>query len=163
MSFSSNVPLQSNQLPISIDFPPDPEQLRVVLSDNYKKTANIMNTKEGGLYLTQEIASFIQYFTPDNPLVNRNGYRKVVDFGALPNTATKSVAHGITFDSNSTMTRIYATATNPTTPSYIPIPYASTTGADIELWADGTNVNIRTNSNWSTYTRCYVVLEWLKN
>jgi hypothetical protein len=164
MAFSSDIPLQTNQLPISVDLPPEPEQLRTVLTDNYKKIANIMNTKEGALYLTQELATYIQYFTPDEPFKNRNGYRKVVNFGALPNTAAKTVAHGITFDADSTLTRLYASATDPVNLLYIPIPYASSVlASNIEISLDATNVIITTGSNRSAYTTCYVVIEWLKN
>jgi len=164
MSFSSDIPLQSNQLPISVDLPPEPEQLRTVLTDNYKRIANIMNTKEGSLYLTQELASYIQYFTPTEPFKNRNGYRKLVDFGALPNAGVKTVAHGITFNSESSLTRLYAAATDPVNLLYIPLPYASPTlNRNIEISLDATNVIITTGINWSAFTRCYVVIEWLKN
>lgn len=164
MSFTSDNPLQTNQLPISVEYPQDPKLLQVVNTETYKRTANAVNTKTSGLYLPQEIASFQQYFTSGNPMQNRDVYRKVVDFGALPNTAAKTVAHGITFDSNSTLTRLYAAATDPVNLLYIPIPYASPTLANnIELSLDSTNVIITTGNNRSAFTTCYVVIEWLKN
>lgn len=165
MSFSSDAPLQSNQLPISLDFPPteSPEFLDTI-SLTVKRIVDSTNTKEGALYQPQELATFQQYFTSGNPQRNRNVYRKVVDFGALPNTAIKSVPHGIAFDSNFTTTRIYASATDPVTLIYIPIPLASPGDPNnIQLYLDGTNVNIETGSNRTNFTRCTVVIEYMKN
>ena len=127
-----------------------------------------VNLKDTGYYITDEIANGQLYF-PD-PALNsttvklptfRNVFRKVIDFGALPNTATTTVAHGITTTSIFSFTRIYATATDPST-SFIPIPYASSTAANnIELSVDATNVSITTGSDRTGYTTTYVVLEWI--
>lgn len=164
MSFTSDNPLQTNQLPISVEYPQDPKLLQVVNTETYKRTANAVNTKASGLYLPQEMASFQQYFTSGNPMQNRDVYRKVIDFGALPNAAVKTVAHGIAFDANSSLTHLYAAATDPVNLLYIPIPYASPTLANnIEISLDSTNVIITTGSNRSAFTICYVVIEWLKN
>lgn len=95
---------------------------------------------------------------------NRDVYRKVIDFGALPNAGVKTVAHGITFDASSSLTHLYASATDPVNLLYIPIPYASPTLANnIEISLDSTNVIITTGTNRSAFTICYVVIEWLKN
>lgn len=164
MSFTSDMPFQTNQLPISIEFPTDPKLLQVTNTETYKRTANAVNTKASGLYLPQETASFQQYFTASNPMQNRDVYRKVIDFGALPNAGVKTVAHGIAFDTSSTLTHLYAAATDPVNLLYIPIPYASPTLANnIELSLDSTNVIITTGIDRSAFTICYVVIEWLKN
>lgn len=128
----------------------------------------VTNLKDTGYYITDEMANGQLYF-PD-PLLNsttaklptfRNVFRKVIDFGALLNTATKTAAHGITITSTLSFTRIYATATDPST-SFIPIPYASPTAANnIELSVDSTNVSITTGSDRTGYTTTYVVLEWI--
>jgi len=128
----------------------------------------VINLKDTGYYITDEIANGQLYF-PDPALnstttklpVFRNVFRKVIDFGALPNTATQTAAHGITITSTFSFTRIYATATDPST-SFIPIPYASPTAANnIELSVDATNVSITTGSDRTGYTTTYVVLEWI--
>ncbi len=63
MSFSSNVPLQSNQLPISLDFPdPTHPDFLDTLSIAFKRISDAMNTKEGALYTLEEIANFNNYF-----------------------------------------------------------------------------------------------------
>ena len=164
MSFSSDQPLFANQLPISIEFPEIEKDFDQILSLTYKQIADVVNTKEGALYQPQELATFKQYFTPGDPLTNRNVYRKTIDFGVLPNTGTKSVPHGIAFNSKSSLTMLYGAATDPIALSYIPLPYSSPTLADnIELFADGTNISVRTGANWNTYTICTVVIEYLKN
>src|SRR3990167_7116524 len=94
----------------------------------------------------------------------RAEFRKVIDFGALPNTLEKPVAHGIAFDSAFTMTHLYATTTNPTTLNYRPIPYVADDDTDeITLRADGTNVYIETFKDLTAFTRTFVVLLYLKN
>lgn len=164
MSFSSDEPLVSNQLRLSVDFPEvsTPEFIPI-LDDMYKRIADAVNTKEGALYIPIEDATFQLYFSAD-PQRLRNVYRKTIDFGALPNTATKSVPHGIAFTTEFTTTRIYGSATDPVNLSYLPLPYASPTPANnIELNVDGTNVNITTGSDRTLYTRTTVVIEYLKN
>ena len=87
----------------------------------------------------------------------------VVNFGQLPNTATTTVAHGIDFTTEYTLTRFYGAATDTTNRVYIPLPYASPTLANnIELSADATNVSITTGSDRTNFDTTYVILEYLK-
>jgi len=163
MSFSSDVPLQANQLPISIDFPPTDDQAFLdTLSLAYKRTADSVNTKEGALYQPTELATFQKYFKETNTQNFRNVYRMTVDFGALPAAGSKPVAHNIAFTSQFRTTRIYGSATNPVNRSYIPLPYASAIGDDIELSIDATDVIITVASDKSAYTACTVVIEYTK-
>lgn len=80
MSFSSDKPLQSNQLPISSDIPDvKSKDFSDTLSLLYKRIANSVNTKEGSLYLTEELATFKSFFINNNPQKFRNGYRMTYD------------------------------------------------------------------------------------
>ena len=163
MSFSSNQPLVSNQLPISQEFPRVDPDFDQVLSLHMKRISDTVNTKEGALYLPQELATFQQYFTSD-PQRTRSVYRKVIDTGALPNATIKAVPHGITFDVNSTTTRIYGSATDPVAIVYIPLPFVEIIPANgAQIYVDGTNVYIRTGINRTNFTRSTVVIEWTKN
>lgn len=169
MSFSSDQPLLANQLPISLELPKleTPELFLEQTELLFKRYANVVNTKEGAFYpVLKETATFQTYvtsFLPSGLPNNRNTYRMVVDFGALPNTTTKSVAHGIAFDPNFTLTRMYGASTDPVNLLYLPLPYASPTSANaIEMYADATNVVIITGSNRSAFTRTTVVLEYSK-
>lgn len=162
--FSSDQPLVANQLPISVEFPRDQQEFINTISLLYKRIANAVNTKEGALYLPQELATFQLYFTPNDPQRLRNVYRKTIDFGSLPNTAAKAVPHGITFNSNFSTTRIYGSATDPVNLVYIPLPFADPTPANnISLFLDSTNVYVTAGSNRSNFTRCTVVIEYVKN
>ena len=82
MTFSSDNPLNTNQLPISLDVNPDEQNFHSVLLLYLRRIANAVNTKESGLFLLQETASFEQYFT-SSPQQTRNGYRTTVDLVAL--------------------------------------------------------------------------------
>ncbi|MBK7380681.1 MAG: hypothetical protein IPJ03_17120 [Ignavibacteriales bacterium] len=132
--------------------------------------AVVLNTKDTGLYPLQEFINGQQFFpnpayssTSSTTPTQRQVFRFIVNFGSLPNTSTKSVAHGLTITTNFTFTRIYACASDTTNRSYLPIPFASPTLADnISLSVDATNVTIVTGSNRSAYTTTYVVLEYLK-
>jgi len=149
---------------------PEFKELLVRLYQNLNSMAMAVNLKDTGYYDTSEFVTGQKYF-PKPGLTSlsaevpafRQTYRKVINFGTLPNTGTTNVAHGITVDANTIFTRIYGTATDPTGLSYLPLPYASSTAANnIELKVDNTNVTIITGSNRAAYTITYVVVEYLK-
>ena len=149
---------------------PDLKELLVRLYQNLNNQSLSVNTRDAGFYDTSEFVNG-QLFFP-NPALNssstttptqRQVFRKVLNFGSLPDTAVKTVAHGITVNDGFTFTRIYGAATDPTGHNYIPLPYASPTLMNnIELKTDGTNVTITTGSNRTAFTTTYVVLEYLK-
>lgn len=149
---------------------PEFKEFLVLLYQQLNQVATVLNTKDSGFYDTSQFVNG-QILFP-NPTLNssssttpvfRQIQRLVINFGPLPNTATKSVAHGITITAATTFTRIYATANDPST-SFIPIPYASNTaGQSIELNVDATNVNITTGSDRTAYTTCYVILEYVQS
>jgi len=143
-------------------------RLRLMLNNH----ANTLNIKDTGIYDPQEFVNGQVWF-PDPTLgsstaqkpVERQVYRTVVNFGALPNTATKTVAHNITFPTISTLTatRIYGASTDPVAQIQIPLPYSSPTLVNnIELYFNATNVVITTGANYSAYTTTYIVLEYIK-
>jgi len=146
----------------------DDKELLVKLRQVVNELSLIINTKDTGIYTQEEFVNGQVWFPPETPLsgktpgVQRQVIRKVVNFGALPNTATKSVAHNITFTSNFSITRLYGAATDPAGLNYIPLPYASPTDAqNIALNCDGTNVNITTGNDRTAFTKCYVVIEYI--
>jgi hypothetical protein len=147
------------------------KELLVRLYQNLNIIALSLNTRDAGYYNTSEFVNG-QVFFP-NPLLNsstpetpefRQVFRKVINFGALPNTTTKSVPHGITITPTTTFTRIYGAASNPTSNVYLPLPFASPTLADnIELYVDLTNVVVITANNESLFTTTYIILEYLQS
>lgn len=142
----------------------------------YQTTNNIalsVNIRDAGYYVQSEFVNGQLWFenqalsskTSQTPQ-HRQVFRKVINFGALPNAAAKTVAHGITMTDDYTFTRIYGAASDTTGHTYLPLPYASVTAANnsIELSIDGTNVSIDTGAvDQTAYDACYVVLEYIKS
>jgi hypothetical protein len=161
MSYSNDNSSITNQLPLTIDI--KEEDIWDSFSNAYKKIANSVNSKEGGLYIQNETATSAQYFTQNNPQVYRNVYRVTVDFGNLPNATTKSVAHNIGFTNQYVATRIYGGATRQGPFHYLPLPFPSATANNvIEVSVDATNVTITTGIDRSNYIAT-IVIEYLKN
>ena len=149
---------------------PEFKDFLVRLYQTTNNIANAVNIRDAGYYPLTEFINGQLWF--ENPTLSssttqvpeyRQVWRKVINFGALPNTTTKNVAHGITVDSNLTWTRIYATATDTTGLTGLPIPYShATTANEIRLDVTSTNVSITTGANRTNYDTCYVVLEYIK-
>jgi len=180
MTFGPPNPLSSN-LAADFDLPSTPEGIRQFMLIRERQTASIVNVKENAQYEKFELITNVQYFNTGTTQgssttasrLPRPGFRKVIDFGALPNNALKSVAHGLTLDdgvnpSTWFFTKIYATAFDPTVGAelIISLPYydiaAGAVANPIAISADQTNVKITTTSNRTNFTRCYVILEYLK-
>lgn len=162
MSFSSDAPLVSNQV-VNEEFPDTYEEFIKMFEVSYGKLSDAVNSKEGGTYLLNEIATFQKYFNVDDPQNNRNIYRKVINFGALPNATTKSIQHDIQMDPNTIMTRIYGAATNPQLVKFLPLPFASPTLVNnVSLEVDDEKVTIETGIDRSEYTEVTIVLEYSK-
>lgn len=148
---------------------PQFKELLVRLYQNINNISLALNIKDSGYYITDEFVNG-QLFFP-NPTLNsstlanaefRQVFRLVIDFGALPNTAAKVVPHNLAVNIGYTFTRIYATASDTTGFNYIPIPYASSSGADnIQLDVDATNVTITTASDRTNFNVTYVILEYI--
>jgi len=146
-------------------------ELVIRLTQSVNNIAIASNLKDSGYYVKEEFVNSQVFFpnpaltstTPQTPTF-RQVFRKVIDFGALPNTGAKTVAHGIAPNATFTFTRIYATASDPIGFNYIPIPYASTVAVanNVQLDVDVTNVTITTGINRTNFTRCFVVLEYIK-
>lgn len=154
------------QLIATIDFNSQEfRDLLIRLYQNINLISLALNAKDTGLYMDQEFVNGQQFFNPadPNPLKLRPDFRKLVNFGTLPNTGTKSVAHGIPIDANYVFTRIYGCASDQTGMTYIPLNYASPTLVNnIELFVDATNVTVITGSNRTNFTICYIIVEYLQ-
>lgn len=150
----------------NLDFSPKPEEFLRQFTELYRQIARKVNAKDRGFYWNQEIINDQRYYLTGDPQKFHTIFRKVVPFGALPNTALKQVAHGITGIGNGWMfTRIYGTAIEPAgagaRPFYIPLPNSGP-NYQVELMVDNTNINITTIANLSAFTTTYIVLEFWK-
>lgn len=143
------------------------------LRQNINQIIIALNSKDSAFYQLTEVLNGQSWFpnpaltssTAKAPTI-RQAHRKVINFSTLPNTAAKTVAHGIPFTATSghIFTRMYGTATDPVNALALPIPFASPTDAnEISLSIDATNVIITTGSNRTAYTQCVVVIEWIFN
>lgn len=148
----------------------DLKDLFIRLYRNINDISMQVNRKDSAIYGQDEFVCGQTYFsnpsydssTSVNPKP-RQVYRKVINFGALPDTGTKNIPHGLTVNNTYSFTRIYGAASNQAANSYLPLPFASPTlASNISLSVDGTNIIIVTGSNRSAYTKTYVVLEYIK-
>ena len=158
MSFSSDPALQSNQLPISIQYPePTDPNFVDVLSLDRKRISDSMNTKVGGIYQLQELAAFKQVFTSGNPQVLRNVYRKTFDLvslngGVIAPGVMAPQPHGIVSLTN--ILELYVGCTS-ATPQFFEVVYPY-------IYLDAVNINF-TNPAAANLTSAILVAEYTKN
>ena len=88
-------------------------------------------------------------------------YRKIVNFGALPNSTSKSVAHGISGISK--IIKFSAVTTNGTYWLNLPHTNPTTLANSIAIECTATNVTITSGSNRTNYTECYCIIEYTKS
>lgn len=90
-------------------------------------------------------------------------YQKTIDFGALPNNTTKTVAHNIS--NLERIVEIKGAASYPTAGANIAIPYVvnqtTTIGLQTQMNINDTNITITTKDNISMYSG-YVTLQYTK-
>lgn len=158
MSSSSDVGLQINQLPFSIQFPQEDDEFFPHLTLWARQVADAVNTKTAGLYTLQEKFNGNQFFTTNNPNIFRNVYREVFDMvalngGNIAGGATASFPHNISGLFQTAL--IYASCTS-TDPKYFSVMGPNS------AWLNATNVNF-TNPTASPLTQCVVIAEYLKN
>ena len=167
MTISSNEALNTNQLPISLDVNPEDKDFQSILLLYLRRVASSVNTKENGLFLLQETATFEQWFQTGNPQQNRNGYRITADLVAL---------NGGNIPTGST-SLVLTSSTQPAIISGYLYPVQGfggakdTTGISYFLndpdvyvrYNSSTNTIIITNNSGNALTWAVYVLEYLKN
>lgn len=131
------------------------------LIDTVNAISTSLNSKASGYHDTKEFESGKLYY-PVGDIDSsealkprwRNGIVKAVNFGALPNSTTKSVPHGIDVTSTFVLMDMYGGASDKTNKDYVPI-------SGLNASMDDTNVNITTASNLSSYTDTSVFIEFV--
>lgn len=148
---------QGNFVPENYVIPNDPIQRDEFLKKTFENFARFINRKDMGQYETQEVQNNQTF--PGATLQSKNFiFRKVISTGALLNTATSTIAHGIaSINNNWNFTRIYGTAVDPTTPIWIAMP-----NSNIGITVDNTNIYITTTVDLTAYTSSQVILEYYK-
>lgn len=112
---------------------------------------NLNSIQEISVYSTNELE--IGKWTDGKPL-----YRKVISFGALPNNTTKSVTHNIS--NLKRVVKLEGFAGSSQNLGGITLPHATST--PIALFADNTNVNVKTNNDATAYTEAYIYIYYTK-
>ena len=177
MGFSSDRPMQTNQLPFSIEFPdPSAPEFLEKLTIVYQQIASILSKKESSLYLLEELATSQSYFKYDNAAsftantsYFRNSYRTTFDLIALNGGNIPIGATNLTLTST----------TQPSLIDSIEIPVrgfgAGTIAGPIYVFFNGDDVNVIfdntvpaaqviriTNNTGSALTQAYWTMEYLK-
>jgi hypothetical protein len=158
VSFSSDQPLLTNQLPISIDFPKDQERFLEEIELFSKRVSNVVNTKIGGLFSSQEFANSSLY-NVSTTTVSSNVYRKCFDLtvlngGNILAGATVNFPHNIVGIARATLIYAGCTSTVPEFFSVMGYPTIYLTTTDIFF----TNPLAATD-----LTSVLAVCEYLKN
>lgn len=141
-------------------------ELLIRLYQNINNICLTLNIKDSARYIPQEYVNGQLFFAnpSDDSRNQRQAFRKLINFGSLPNAGAKSVTHDINITERFSFTRIYAAASDQVGLTYIPIPYSSPTlNKNIQIDVDATNVTITTGIDYTAYTTTYVILEYLKN
>jgi hypothetical protein len=132
------------------------------LAEIVNKLLLSINNKSIGTYDTNETLSGKSYTTGDEqrPV---SGFTKLIEFGALPNTATKQVAHNLDSSWGYSFKVIYGATSDPVNKKYLPLPYASATAADIiEVKLDNTYVYITTGKDMTAFTDTSIFIEYVE-
>ena len=148
-------------VPVYSTTPEKPEDLRNFTTEQLRIHATGINFREIGWMIDREVITgknFIPGTSSSSNQAFRTVFRKVVDFGALPDTTTKAVAHGITNDINFTLIDSWASATDPVAFKDITFGFGGTV---VYLIIDGPDVKITTTADYTNYTRCNVVIEYM--
>lgn len=155
-------------VPVYDVIPEQWEGARAMLAEALKLISNAINIREVGWFLDEEVLSG-KAFIPGSAALStgstsesyRQVLRKVVDFGALPNTGTKSVPHGILFDNNFTLVDLWGAATAQASQALL-LPYQAIAADGISIFMNTTDIVVVTQSNRSGFTRCFVTIEYLQ-
>lgn len=140
------------------------DDFRLTFNNTYEELAKNINRKELGFYQPSEMVNGQRWYS--DPQTYKTVYRKRIDVGALNDfsgTATQNTAHGITITANTEITRLYGVATDPSN-SFIPLPYVDMSGGDnhIQLSMDGTNIILKSDYDYSGFTKSYVIIEYIQ-
>ena len=155
MSFSSDEPIITNQLPQTVNLPEMEDQQN--FSDTLEELLKAVNSKEEGLYLLEKKGSGGQYYAKDHEDPLRNVYRKTFDLvslngGSISGSVTVQYTHEISNLRESA--GIFAHCTS--------VDGLFFTAAFPDIRLNRTSV-IFTNPHTQALSQCDVVCNFLKN
>ena len=129
---------------------------KVTASDMNEIKSNVNEIINGEVYSTSEVKTN-KVWIDNKPI-----YRKVINFGALPSSAsTLSVSHNINYDKIVNLYGICSDSNGTT----MHIPHVGTTnmasGISISLRSTSSSIQIYTSGNGSSYN-AYIIIEYTK-
>lgn len=159
--------IQQPYLPTSRKFPSDAAQLQPELTKMYVDVATNVNARVIGLFDQIQVVTGERWYNLAETLKRRQGYRKVITFGALAHNTHYVFPHGITGITQVTAVFGNAVATSAIAPTtrFIPLPYVSeqTASHQIEIYVSDTNVYINLGTQTYDLVSGSVVIEYLLN
>lgn len=147
------------------------KEILVKLYQYFNNIALVLNTKETALFPIYEMnSSGLMFGTTATEFEMRPIYYATINFGALPNAGTKSVAHNIYFAGTPTKVKFIdhkCWSTDPVNLIAIPIPYVGDPASvnnlqDVQINVDTTNINITTGIDRTSFTETIVTLYYIK-
>lgn len=160
-SLSALLTIVDNLVENRIDFDLDLSSFSIVLGDNENYVSDaeliiIQNTS--GVNTGDYVDTFLttEFATNQKWIDSKIIYRKTINTGALPNSTTKNIAHGIT--NLETIIEITGAAQDGSI-NAIPLPYPNTTDTNsCSLAMDATNIILTSAVDLSGYTGSHVTI-----
>jgi hypothetical protein len=141
-------------LPLYDTVPEKWEEGRQFLIEVLKKISEMVNIREIGWYLDEELLSGKQLIPGAvNPQEYRSIFRKVLDCGPLVSGVEKDIPHGIVYDANFTLIQLFGAATNTAMFNAQPIP-----NNIMSVRMDAVNIKIIPDND---YDRSFCVIEYI--
>lgn len=111
------------------------------------------NSNLGNYSTTEHLTG--KYWVGGKPI-----YRKVVNFGMLPNNTVKTVNHNVSGISD--WVSFYGITWNNAKTSMV-LPHVDLDPSySVALWVTSTAITIKTGQNRNEFSECYVILEYTK-
>lgn len=164
---TSSWEIQNIQASHHID--PKLKEVLIRIYQQMNNISNVVNYKETSIYDINEFLTGQIYFptmgpaqTNSSEIQYRPVFRTSYMFGPLPNNATQTLPHQLPVNDGWIFTRIFGTAFQPGAQNSIPLPYASATSDNVELYVTNTDITIITNSATFISYSGYITLEYIK-
>ena len=149
---------------LTIDYLPynsNQESFTIEIYQKINEMINTINNKDSAIYSNEQFYTCGKWYINNDPRTPAQLMRKVISFGALPNTATRSIPHELN-------------GANPINADWIVIPIAGRSfnpaagfttaifGPYIEVTTDYTNINITTTLDYSAFTTTEIILLYIQ-
>jgi len=135
----------------------------------YTKTTDSTGTIPAWTYPSG--SGYIDAYSTDEFKTNKyyyNGkpiYKKIVDFGALPNSTRKQVTAGITGEGFDRIINITGFASRSDSGAGFPIPHSTTSSSNnvlVQFVSSTDDIRIETATDWSVYDDTIIFIEYTK-